>query len=232
MHPRVDRSSLITVRMAKYSVPARLIGRKVRVSLRASEVVVFDGHTEVARHERVVAKGGESIVLDHYLEVLRKKPGTFPGSIALSQARQSGVFSTAHEAFWQESRKVNGDAAGTRELIEVLLLHRNMRAADVIAGIRAALTVGGVSADVVAVEARLHAGGSISSRHLVEHLEGREQRVVSLTQRRLTDPAAVIAGLPPDTRPMPSVTAYDDLLKRRPVFTAPTAPDKEGTTNT
>jgi hypothetical protein len=33
--PRVDRSSLITVRMAKYSVPVRLIGRRVRVSLRA-----------------------------------------------------------------------------------------------------------------------------------------------------------------------------------------------------
>lgn len=232
LHPRVDRSSLITVRMAKYSVPARLIGRKVRVSLRASEVAVFEGHTEVARHERVVVKGGESIVLDHYLEVLRKKPGAFPGSIALSQARQAGVFSTAHEAFWQESRKVNGDAAGTRELIEVLLLHRNMRAADVIAGIRAALTVGAVSADVVAVEARLHAGGSISNRHLVEQRDGQEQRVVSLTQRRLTDPGAVIAGLPPDTRPMPSVTAYDDLLKRRPTFTAPTTPDKEGTTNT
>ena len=32
LHPRVDRSSLITVRMAKYSVPAHLIGRNVRVS--------------------------------------------------------------------------------------------------------------------------------------------------------------------------------------------------------
>ncbi|UAJ81787.1 IS21 family transposase (plasmid) [Leifsonia sp. ZF2019] len=232
LQPRVDRSSLITVRMAKYSVPVRLIGRKVRVSLRAFEVVVFDGHTEVARHERVVAKGGESIVLDHYLEVLRKKPGAFPGSVALAQARQSGWFSTAHEAFWQESRKANGDAAGTRELIEVLLLHRHMRAADVIAGIRAALTVGAVSADVVAVEARLHAGGSVSGRHLVEQRAGREQRVVSLTQRRLTDPAAVIAGLPPDKRPMPTVTAYDELLKRRPVFTDPTVTEREGTTNT
>lgn len=34
LHPRVDRSGLITVRMAKYSVPARLIGREVRVSPR------------------------------------------------------------------------------------------------------------------------------------------------------------------------------------------------------
>jgi hypothetical protein len=39
--------------------------------------------------------------------------------------------------------------------------------------------------------------------------------VVSLTERRLTDPAAVIAGLPPDIRPLPSVAEYDELLMRR-----------------
>lgn len=42
------------------------------------------------------------------------------------------------------------------------------------------------------------------------------RRVVSLTERRLTEPAAVIAGLPPDARPLPTVTAYDELLARRP----------------
>jgi hypothetical protein len=40
------------------------------------------------------------------------------------------------------------------------------------------------------------------------------QLVVSLTQRRLMDPAAVIAGLPPDTRPLRSVSAYDELLAK------------------
>ena len=221
LHPRVDRSSMVTVRMVKYSVPAHLIGRRVRVSLRASQVVVFDGRAVVAVHPRVAARTGHRLVLDHYLEVLRTKPGALPGSTALAQARTAGTFTPAHEAFWAEARKVNGDADGTRELIEVLLLHRSMNPRDVVAGIRAALTVGAVCADVVAVEARRHAamsggeGGATAGRHPVAHLEHREQRVVSLTQRRLTDPAAVIAGLPPDTRPLPSVTAYDELLPRR-----------------
>ncbi|GAA1836508.1 IS21 family transposase [Agromyces salentinus] len=233
LHPRVDRSALITVRMAKYSVPARMIGRNVRVSLRASEVVVFDGHTEIARHERVVARGGHAVDLDHYLEVLRHKPGAMPGSTALARARESGAFTAAHDAFWQAARKVDGDTVGTRALIDVLLLHRSMRAADVIAGIRAALTVGAVSADVVAVEARLHAAGSGSDRHLVAQPPHAGQRVVSLTQRRLADPAAVIAGLPPDTRPVPSVAAYDDLLQRRarPDVVDPSA-GREGSTGT
>jgi hypothetical protein len=228
LHPRVDRSSMVTVRQSKYSVPAHLIGRPVRVSLRASEVVVFDGHTEVARHERVVARYGQSVDLDHYLEVLRHKPGAFPGSTALAQARASGVFTAAHDAFWQEARKVDGDTAGTRALIDVLLLHRSLRAADVVAGIRAALTVGAVSADVVAVEARLHAGGSVLGRHPVEQAPTREQRVVSLTQRRLADPQAVIAGLPADRRPIPSVAHYDELLKRR--TGQQITNEKEGTT--
>jgi hypothetical protein len=232
--PRVDRSALITVRMVKYSVPARLIGRRVRVSLRASELVISDGRSIVAQHRRIAARSGTCVQLDHYLEVLKSKPGALPGSTALARARESGAFTGVHEAFWAASRKVNGDAAGTRELIDVLLLHRSMDAADVIAGISAALNVGAVSADVVAVEARRHAtnnsshgaGGSSLDRHRAAHAPRHEQRVVSLTQRRLTDPAAVIAGLPPDHRPLPRVDAYDQLLPGR-TTTAPTTSNQE-----
>jgi transposase len=222
--PRVDRSSLVTVRMAKYSFPSRLIGRQVRVSLRASELVVFDARTVVARHPRVVARGGESVDLDHYLDVLKLKPGALPGSTALAHARATGAFKSAHEAFWAAARKTDGDAVATRELIDVLLLHRSMDAADVVAGLQAAVTVGAVTADVVAVEARLHAiqqpeapGTPSSSRDRVRlpsvEQQRPELRVVSLTQRRLADPAAVIAGLPPDRRPMPSMAGYDELLQ-------------------
>jgi transposase len=55
--PRVDRFGRITVRQCHYSVPARLIGARVRVFLRASEVVVLEGRTEVCRHARGVSDG-------------------------------------------------------------------------------------------------------------------------------------------------------------------------------
>ena len=218
--PLVDRSALITVRMARYSVPAHLIGQRVRVSLRAFDLSVRDSkHRVVAEHPRLVGRGAHCVELDHYLEVLAHKPGALPGSTALVQARAAGSFTAEHEAFWAAARKTDGDAAGTRALIEVLLLHRTMPAVDVVAGIEAALRVGAVSPDVVAVEARRHAaenpGGSGSGRHLDEHRRVNVQRVVSLTQYRLADPAAVIAGLPPDRRPLPTVDAYDDLLASR-----------------
>jgi hypothetical protein len=211
--------------------------------LRASQVVVFEGRTVVATHPRVAARTGHRVVLDHYLEVLRFKPGALPGSTALAQARAAGVFTPAHEAFWAASRKVNGDADGTRELVEVLLLHRTMTAEQVIAGITAALRVGAVTADVVAVEARRTTmttttaagtpvgGGANRDRYRVAHGQVREQRVVSLTQRRLTDPAAVIAGLPPDSRPLPSVAAYDELLPRRRTPTDPPGSDAKVSTS-
>jgi transposase len=58
--PRVDRSSLITVRSTKYSVPVRFINRKVRVSLQATQVRIFDGRALVATHPRTVARGGNA----------------------------------------------------------------------------------------------------------------------------------------------------------------------------
>ncbi|GAA4398244.1 hypothetical protein GCM10023153_22850 [Ornithinibacter aureus] len=46
--PRVDRYAQVMVRMNKYSVPARMVGRQARVLLNASDLIVFDGKTEIA----------------------------------------------------------------------------------------------------------------------------------------------------------------------------------------
>ncbi|WP_228839471.1 IS21 family transposase [Nocardia farcinica] len=62
--PRVDKYSQVTIRTNRYSVPVRLIGRQVRVLLHASHLVVFDGRTVVARHERLLAKGAAAGVGD------------------------------------------------------------------------------------------------------------------------------------------------------------------------
>ena len=37
------------------SVPVRLIGGQVRVLLHANDLVIFDGHQKVARHDRLTA---------------------------------------------------------------------------------------------------------------------------------------------------------------------------------
>ena len=127
----------------------------MRVLLHASHLEVFDGRTNiVARHERLLAKGGTRLELDHYLEGLLRKPGALPGATALEQARAAGKFTPIHDAWWAAARKAHGDQTGTRALIEVLLLHRHMRHEQVVAGLAAALSAGALTADAVALEAR------------------------------------------------------------------------------
>jgi hypothetical protein len=199
--PRVDRFAQLMVRCNQYSVPARFIGHRLRVKLSASTVTVYDRNTVVARHQRAVGKGAKVLDLDHYLEILLRKPGALPGATALSQARASKVFTAEHEAFWATARQTHGDAAGTRALVEVLLLHRRLERADVLAGISAALSVGSTSPDVVALEARKAADrrGAASGD---DHLGG---RVVVLAEHRL-------AAVPTNERPLPSIDKYDTLL--------------------
>ena len=170
--PRVDRYAQVMVRCNQYSVPARFIGHRLRVKLSASAVTVYDRTTVVARHQRAIGKGAKVLDLDHYLEILRRKPGALPGATALAQARASGAFTAEHEALWTAARKAHGDAGGTRALVEVLLLHRHLAPAAVLAGITAALSVGSTNPDVVALEAR-KAAERRSSHDRAAHGAGR-----------------------------------------------------------
>jgi len=207
--PRADRYARISVGKCRYSVPAAMIGTAVRVQLTANELHVFDGSRLAAVHPRLTASGDERLILDHYLEIVARKPGALPGSVPLAQARADGSFTAAHEALWSAARARLGDGAGTRALIEVLLLHRRLPGASVIAGITAALAAGTCSPDVVAVEARRHAeaAGDAAARPAAPAPQPSRAAVITLPRR--TGP------LPADRRALPSVAAYDQLLRRR-----------------
>jgi hypothetical protein len=175
------------------------------VRLSASAVTVYDRTAVAARHQRAIGKGAKVLDLDHYLEILYRKPGALPGATALAQARASKTFTAEHDRFWAAARKAHGDAAGTRALVEVLLLHRHLDRADVLAGITAALSVGSKSSDVVALEARKAA----ERRGVAPGPDGTAEggRVVILAEHRCT-------AVPADERPLPAVDKYDILLGR------------------
>jgi hypothetical protein len=197
---RVDAKARICVRQSYYSVPARLVGRRLAVRLGARDVVAVADGVVVAAHTRSLHKGSEDLLLDHYLEILARKPGALAGSTALATARANGAFTAAHQRFWDSARRALGDAAGTRALVGVLLLHRTLPAAAITAGMDAATSAGFFDADVVAVQAR----------HSLE------------PTRPITTPVpAALSGLASDVtsgallRPVPALTGYDDLLTAR-----------------
>ncbi|MFN2536095.1 MAG: IS21 family transposase [Pseudonocardiaceae bacterium] len=220
--PKVGRDSRIVVRQGHYSVPARFIGRRVRVSLRANDLLVFDGPTVIARHARLITRYDYHDELDHYLEILLTKPGALAGSAALAQARGEGSFTPIHEAFWAAARTKLGDAAGTRALIEVLLLHRRMDTTAVLAGVSATLQAGSTSTDLVAIEARKAAADLRDSAQVAgEDPDPDADQACGEESRAASAGAAVITlasgrPLPDDNRPLPSVAIYDQLLTRQP----------------
>lgn len=197
--PIVRPNARITVRQCYYSVPARFIGRRVRVSLRANELLVFDARQVVARHPRQLHRFDFRDDLDHFLEILLAKPGALAGSSALATARAEGTFTDTHQAFWDAAVAAHGTAAGTRALIEVLLLHRHRPTPTVIAGMTAALAAGSTSPELVALEARKAAGGL------------RPATPVDLSDLGLGETTDV-AWQALTTRPTPSVAIYDQLL--------------------
>ncbi len=187
---RVDHKARICVRQSFYSVPVHLAGSKIRVRLGASHLEILNGSFVIARHPRSLHKGVETLTLDHYLEILTRKPGAMLGATALIQARASGTFTQAHQRFWDVARRRDGDQAGTRALIEILLGHRRLPHDSIVTALDAANTAGITDPAVVIVEARRHTDQS--------------------------QPADVvpIGGLARYDRPAPTVTVYDQLLTR------------------
>jgi hypothetical protein len=112
-------------------------------------VEVPGGPRVVARHERAAGKYAETLVLDHYLEVLRRKPGALPGATTPARPRAAGIFTAAHQAYWDAARRKHGDAAGTRALIEVLLAHRALPAS----AMTTAVSSGVLDPQVIVIEA-------------------------------------------------------------------------------
>jgi transposase len=187
---KVDAKARVCVLQSWYSVPVRLAGRRVTVRLGAHQLEVLDPGSGrvVAVHQRSLHKHTQDLVLDHYLEVLARKPGALGGSTALAQARAQGAFTDRHEAFWAQARRARGDGAGTRALVEVLLLHRSLPAEAVGAGIDAALKVGSTDPELVAIEAR------------------------RLTQAPPCPVVPIRQALARYERPTPGLDGYDSLL--------------------
>ena len=164
--------------------------------------------TEVARHERLTAQGSTRLELDHYLEALIRKPGALPGATALEQARAAGQVHPGPR------RLVGGGPQGPRRRRRHPRPDRGAAAAPAHAPRarrrRAGRRAGGRGADRRRGRAwrpaRPPRPNATDQPDQSQDSTPAEPAVASLTERRL-------AQLPADTRPLPSVAAYDQLLR-------------------
>ncbi len=188
--PRVDCKSLATVRQNQYSLPVRLAGLRVAARIGAREIVFVHDGREVARHERLQGRFGTSAQLDHYLELLALKPGAFARSLALRQERERRQWPDCFDELWRGIEERVGASEAARQMVDVLLLCRELPAAQVELAVRGALAAGALDGRAVQVLARR------AERHQPGPLTELDDRLTTAE------------------RPVPDLAGYDQLLDR------------------
>jgi len=186
--PRINASGCAKVLTNFYSAPLPM-GTSVEVKVHSAYVEIWYQAKCVARHERCYERHQKVLHLDHYLDTLSKKPGALAGSTALEQCRAQGGWPASFDRFWGLLKERDGKQAGTRAMIDVLLLGREYGAAPVRRAVEEALDVG--CSNVGAI------------RYLLN--------VNDLKQSPAAKPID-IGVLSRYDRPQPSLDAYDRLL--------------------
>jgi transposase len=188
----VDSKGQVLVRTNRYSVPIRLHGRSVEVRMHARTVECYKDGACVAKHLRLVGCNGVRLELDHYLELLKWKPGALSRSLPLRQAREQGRWPKEYDEFWSGLRLRYGDPTGTRQMLEVLLLHRRWPADRVLEAVRQGLACCCFDAGAVATLLRV---GSAPNTAFV--------------------PLSNLGALSRFDRPVLSLADYDQLLPKQ-----------------
>jgi hypothetical protein len=186
---RVDDKARACIKRVRYSVPCRLAGLLVRAEVSSDRVLIFHAGEQVARWERCWEPYGERLDLDHYLEVLRHKPQAMWRSLPMRQAQESGRWPRAYTEMFLELRKRLGESSAARQMVDVLLLHRQHPAEVVDHAVAGAIAAGAYDGRAVAV--------------LVRRAREGQRHVMVL---------ADVGGLEVYERPQPQVDAYDQLL--------------------
>lgn len=189
--PRVDKMGRVCVGTNHYSVPIRLAHLRVEARLHALRLVLRHEGKVVATHVRLQGTHGEQLDLDHYLELLLDRPGALARSRPLRQARERGQWPEEYDRLWRALKERWGDAKGTRELVRVLMLHREER------GDLVHVAVG------LALEYGCYDAGAICT--LLRQLVTGDRKVPPLTD---------LGALAQYERPVLGLEPYDQLLSQ------------------
>jgi transposase len=147
--PVVNSSGCVKVLTNAYSTPLPA-GTEVEAKIHATYVELWRQGKCVARHERCFGRQQKVLDLNHYLEALERKPGALAGSTALEQWRAQGKWPAGFDRYWEVLRQRQGKQAGTRAMIEILLMGEKHGAERLREAIERALELG--CSDKAAVE--------------------------------------------------------------------------------
>jgi len=134
---KVSAYSLVQVGTNFYSVPVYYVHQVVTVKLYSEQVKVYEREGCIATHPRLYGRQQTSFQLEHYLPLLERKTRAFDRAAPVRAARAS--WPRAYEHLLRIMRHRGGEAAGTRDFIAILWLHKSHPAERVHEAVRKAL---------------------------------------------------------------------------------------------
>lgn len=120
---KVNHYSTVLVDKNHYSVPTRYAGLMTKVNVSIDTVEIFRDGKKIATHERVFANNKWQLEPQHYLELIQQRPGSFETARPIRQWR--AMWPKALESLLARFQASQGETAGIKDFINVLLLYGN-----------------------------------------------------------------------------------------------------------
>jgi transposase len=140
-----DSYQTVVYESTRYSVPAKFVGKPLRLRAYMDKLVIATGAEVVAEHERSYEEGHYELKPEHYFDQLEKKPHAVPFARPLLQARWP-------EGYWEFYKRLveqKGASEGGRDFVRVLRCHMQHGADLTTQAIQYCTKLGLTSADAI-----------------------------------------------------------------------------------
>ena len=141
----VDNYCTVQLKDSHYSVPAKYVGRGLRIRAYWNRLEITDGLTVVAKHPRTYQKDEYVLLPEHYLDLLERRPHAVPYARPLLQH----AWPKGYWEFYQKMVQDVGPGPAGRDFIRILKNHVKYGAEIVGNAIEESRQLGSVSADFV-----------------------------------------------------------------------------------
>ncbi|MBE3119933.1 MAG: IS21 family transposase [Candidatus Atribacteria bacterium] len=137
LEARVNKYATVMVDKNHYSVPIPYAGLTLRVQISIDRLEIFYEGRKIASHERLFGNNKWQLDPQHYLELIRRKPGAFDSALVIRQWRPA--WPPCLERLLERFKEKQGETAGIKDFIAVLMFYRDHAAEDVEAAAEMAL---------------------------------------------------------------------------------------------
>jgi transposase len=134
---KVDAYATVIVDKNRYSVPSIYAGLRVQVQLSVTHLEIFHNGKKLARHLRLFGNNKWQLDANHYLELIQQRPGAFYDARPLRRWRET--WPSCLKKLLARFQEHQGETAGIKDFISVLMLYREHPGEVVAAAVELAL---------------------------------------------------------------------------------------------